>query len=328
MAEWLYEAGIGEERAILVEAGRIAAAQVCWGEPVRAGLVAEARLISKPAGARRGRARLDDGGEVLVDALPATLNEGDKLRLRIVRSALAEQGRHKLPEARYEPALTAAPPPSLMDVLRAGDLPLREVRIAGPDFAGAGWDDLVEEALSGSIAFAGGELTISPTPAMTLIDVDGPLAPALLALAAAPVVAAALRRLDMGGSVGIDCPTLAEKRERQAVDAALGEALTEWRGERTAMNGFGFVQLISRLERPSLVARYARHSAAGARMLLRRAERVAEPGALELVAHPAVRRAVVSEWEAELTRRTGRVLRWREDPTLALSAGFAQAVSE
>ncbi|MCA1662204.1 MAG: ribonuclease E/G [Novosphingobium sp.] len=330
MAEWLYEAGIGEERAILVEGGAILAARVCWGERLRAGLVAEAKLTSKPAGARRGLARLEDGDEVLVDALPATTNEGDAIRVRIVRPALAEHGRTKRPLARHEPTAPPRPAPSLLDQLRAGSAPVREVRVAGPEFAAHGWDELVEQALSGEIAFAGGSLTVSPTPAMTLIDVDGSLSGPRLALAAVPAIAQALGRLDIGGSVGIDFPTLAGKRDRQAVDRALGEALAgspgRWQGERTAMNGFGLVQLVSRLERPSLVARYARRGAAAARILLRGAERVAAPGALELVAHPTIRGAIRPEWEAELARRTGRQIRWREDPQLVFAGGFAQAV--
>jgi hypothetical protein len=51
------------------------------------------------------------------------------------------------------------------------------------------------------------------------------------------------------------------------------------------------------------------------------------PGALEIGLHPAVRAAIEPAWEAELARRTGRELRWRVDPRLALSGGFAQAVS-
>jgi len=326
VAEWLYEAGIGEERAILVDGGSIVAARVCWGEPVRAGLVAEAQLVAKPAGARRGLARLDKGGEALVDALPATVGEGDAIRIRIIRPVLAEQGRTKRALARNEPDSPPCPAPPLIEQLRQGPDPVREVRVAGPEFAEHGWDELVAEALSGEVAFAGGGLTVSPTPAMTLIDVDGALPAPALALAAVPAIAAALGRLDLGGSVGIDFPTLPDRRDRQAVDAALALGLDRWRGERTAMNGFGFVQLVARLERPSLVARYARRTQAGARLLLRQAERVAEPGALELTAHPAVRRAVRPEWEAELARRTGRTLRWRDDPGLAMTAGHAQAV--
>ena len=327
MAEWLYEAGIGEERAILVEQGAVLAARVEWGEPLRAGLVVDGRLSSKHAGARRGLAKLANGTEVLVDALPRDANEGDTLRLRIVRAALAERGRSKRAQARHDPNATAGPAPSLFDELRSGPIPVREVRIAGRDFADHGWDELTEQAQSGEIAFAGGSLTISPTPAMTLIDVDGYGQPAALALAAVPPIAAALRRLDLGGSVGIDFPSLAEKRDRQAVDGALGQALADWRGERTAMNGFGFVQLVSRLERPSLVARYARSAGAQARILLRQAERVCEPGALLLTASPAVRRAVLPEWQDELARRTGRRIEWREDAGLALEAAFAQAVA-
>lgn len=327
MAEWLYEAGIAEERAILVERGAIVAARVEWGGPVRAGLVADARLVAKPVGARRGLARLIDGAEVLIDGLAREANEGDTLRLRIVRPALAERGRNKRAQARPASDQAPAPAPSLLDELRQSGMPVRGVRVAGPEFGDHGWDELVEQAQSGEIAFAGGSLAITPTPAMTLIDVDGYGTPAALALAAVPAIAAALRRLDLGGSVGIDFPSLAEKRERQAVDAALGAALADWRGERTAMNGFGFVQLVSRLERPSLVARYARRAEAQARILLRRAERVAGPGTLLLTAPPAVRRAIIAEWEQDLARRTGRRILWREDAALAPEASFAQAVS-
>lgn len=325
--EWLHEDGIGEERAILVENGAIVAARVCWGEPVRAGLVAEARLVSRIAGLRRGTARLDSGEEVLVDALPKALAEGAAMRVRVIRPAIAERGRNKLPLARVtneEPR----PAPTLFDALASADAPVRKVRVDAAELADHGWDDLVDEALTGVVAFPGGSLEVATTPAMTLIDVDGHLPATQLALAAAPAVARTFSRLDIGGSVGIDFPSLAEKADRQALDAALAAALGDWRGERTAVNGFGFVQLVSRLERPSLVARFARRAAAGARMLMRRAERVREPGVLALCAHPRVRAEVGAEWEAALARRTGRTVRWREDRALALTAGFAQAITE
>lgn len=329
MAEWLYEAGIGEERAILIDGGEIRAARIEWGDALRPGLIAQAQLVARPAGSRRGTVRFPDGDEALVDQLPPSATEGSRLNVRITRAAIAERGRTKLPQARpAAPGEAPRPAPSLLDELRGGDLTVRVLPVTSPAFAQHGWDELVEEAQSGEIAFAGGALLVSPTPAMTLIDVDGTLPPASLALAAVPAIAAALERLGIGGSVGIDFPTVAEKKDRQAIDAALERALVGWRGERTAMNGFGFVQLVARLERPSLVALFARQpAAAAARILLRQAERIAQPGVLLLTAHPALRRAVRSEWEAELARRTGRTIRWQEEAGLALGAGFAQAVA-
>ena len=325
--EWLVEAGIGESRAILVEHGEIRAARVQWDEGLLPGMVAEAQMVALAAGGKRGTARFSDGSEALVDQLPAGISDGARLMLRITRAAIAERGRGKLAQARPAPGETARPAPALIDTLGPG--PARTVSAIDTAFDAAGWPDLVEEALSGAIDFPGGSLIVSPTPAMTLIDVDGALAPRALAMAAVPAIVAARARLDLAGSIGIDFPTLAAKADRQVVDSTLADALaaSNFRGERTAMNGFGFVQLVSRLERPSLIALYAaRPVAAAARALLRRAERVAEPGALLLTAHPAVRRAMRAEWLDDLARRTGRDLRWAEDAALAPAAAFAQAV--
>ncbi len=328
---WLHEAGIGEERAILVEGGQIIAARVQWDEPWRTGAVAEARLITRIPGTRRAAVRLPDGSEALAEGLDPALTEGAAVRVRITRGAIAEKGRTKLPLVRAAgPGEAPRPAPSLLEELTAGDFPVRSIAAHDSSLEDFGWDDLMGEALGGEVAFQGGSLVISPTPAMTLIDIDGPPPLPALALAAVPAVIGALARLDIGGSVGIDFPSLPEKAQRQAVDAALAEAARSagWQGERTGMNGFGFVQFVSRLERPSLVARFARHpAAAAARRLLRAAERVREPGTLLLTAHPAVRRAMRPEWEAELARRTGRLLRWQEETGLALLAAFAQAVS-
>lgn len=330
MPEWLIEAGIGEERAILVEQGDILAARILWDERWRAGAVAEARLVSRIPGTRRAVVRLPDGSEALGEGFDPALTEGRPVMVRVTRSAIAERGRTKLPQVRPAAGDEPRPAPSLLEELAAGPHPVRDVPVHGRAFAEAGWDDLIAEALTGEVAFAGGSLVVSPTPAMTLIDIDGPPPLPALALAAVPAIAAALLRFDIGGSVGIDFPSLAEKAQRRAVDEALAAALEAagWQGERTGMNGFGFVQLISRLERPSLVARFARApAAAAARRLLRQAECVAEPGTLLLTAHPAVRRVMLPEWEAELVRRTGRRLQWHEDAALAPAATFAQAVA-
>ena len=61
---------------------------------------------------------------------------------------------------------------------------------------------------SGIIRFDGGELRVSLTPAMTLIDVDGHLPVEALAMAGAEAAARTIRRHGIAGSIGIDLPTV------------------------------------------------------------------------------------------------------------------------
>ncbi len=318
MAEWLVEQGIGEERAVLVEHGEALAARLRWPGGLEAGLVEEARLIARTANSRRGTARFANGEEALVDGLAHDTSEGQTLRLVVTRAAMAERGRLKRAQARpAQEALRAAP--SL-----AQELGARVVR----RFPQGLWEDLYADACSGEFAFNGGALTITPTPAMTLIDIDGTLPPRDLALAAIRPLADALARLDLAGSIGIDFPTLPDKNDRKQVDGALERALGDWPHERTSMNGFGFVQLVARLARPSLLHLCARDPAgAAARFLLRRAELVDSPGVLLLTCHPAVETALRQDWLAELARRSGREIRIKSDQGLAVNGGFAQAVS-
>ncbi|MBT0669597.1 ribonuclease [Novosphingobium profundi] len=323
MLEWLIENGIGETRAVLVNAGEVLAAQLFLEGERRAGEVTDAVLISRQSGARRGTVRLPSGEEALIDGLAPSASEGAALRVVVTRSAIQEGGRTKRAQARPTDR-PLAPAPSPEDILRADGFNLRHLA----QFPEDPWPEIVSEALEGHVAFQGGALLVSPTPAMTLIDVDGTLPPAALARAAIPAIAGAIGRFALNGSIGIDFPTIERKDERRAVDTALAEALDHWPHQATAMNGFGFVQLVARCEGPSLLHRVrGDRVGSAARLLLRRAEQVREPGVLLLRAHPAVIKVVTPQWEAELARRTGRTLRWEPDAGLALCAGFAQALS-
>ncbi len=320
MPEWLVERGIGETRAALVQDDRIIAAKLAWPGELAAGAVVEGVLASRASGSARGTVRLDSGEEVLVDRLPRSASEGAPIRIAIHRARIDEGARSKRAQGRPTDE-SLRPAPSLEDRLKREG---HDVRVV-PRFPG--WSELIAEAFERQVGFDGGTLHLSPTPAMTLIDIDGTLPPRALALAAVPAIAASLMRLDIGGSIGIDFPTLQDKADRRAVDAALEQALEGFAHERTAMNGFGFVQIVARLEGPSILHRVTRHRlAAAARLLLRQAEQVGDPGAILLTVHPALQAQLKPEWIDELTRRTGRAIRIQADTALAPEAGMSQAV--
>lgn len=318
MAEWLVEEGIGEHRALLVEGGEAIAAKIEWPGGLAAGLVEDAKLTHFDAQRRRGTALFANGEEALVGKLPSDARAGAPVRLEVTRPALAERGRFKRAQARVSDA-APRPAPTLAESLDAS-----VVR----SFPAGLWEDVWSEAWSGEVAFPGGSLVVSPTPALTAIDIDGAGPAAQLAREAVPAIAATLRRMDLGGSIAIDFPALADKADRRAIDAALAAELGDWPHECTAMNGFGLLHIVARLERPSLLHRLAfARAGAAARLLLRRAEQVAEPGRLLLTAHPAVVAQVGERWREELVHRTGRTLVIESDPALALEGGFAQAVT-
>jgi hypothetical protein len=322
LAEWLVEEGIGEHRAIRLEGDRIAAARLRFNGALTAGQVNIGKLISRNAGSPRGVAQFAWGPEALVDGLPRSASEGAEMRFEITRPALAERGQLKRARARPTDAEPRSAP-TLAETLAAEGHSVRVVH----RFPAGDWDELMAEAFAGEISFAGGTLLFCPTPAMLLVDVDGTLPPRELAMAAVPALASALRRFDIGGSVGIDFPTLSAKADRRAVDDALEAALGDWPHERTAMNGFGFVQIVARLERLSLLHLATYHRAGTAfRQLLRRAEGLEGAGDIELTFNPALKSEFEPDIYLELLRRTGRNARGREDPALALEAPQAQLV--
>jgi hypothetical protein len=314
--EWLIEEGIGETRALLVAGERVLAARLMWPGERAAGTHCTGKLASKLKGSRRGVAVLDDGSEALVDHLPQAATEGQMLDLVITRAAIAERGRLKRAQAR----VAGADAPTSVAPFVGG----RTVR----RFPAGLWEEVWHAASSASIAFPGGEIIISVTPAMTVIDIDGIGTARDLALAAVPVIAQAIGWFDIGGNIGIDFPTIVSKDDRRIVDRALGIALDEWAHERTAMNGFGFVQLVARLEGPSLLHRFATaRLGASARMALRRAELAEGTGrALVLTAHPGLKTKLREPWLDELARRSGREIRLDFDPGLAIEAAHAQFV--
>ncbi len=322
MAEWLAECGIGETRLALFEGDRMIAARLDWHERLVAGARVAATIARKGGGATRAVAQTDRGEDILLQRVPPSATDGSAVTIEITRAAIGERDRRKPAQG----VLTDEQPRewSLIDSMRAAGEDVREVR----SFPAPGWDELLQSAFDGTAEFAGGSLLFSATPAMILVDVDGILRPRELALAAAGPLAQYLRLFDLSGSIGVDFPTLPAKADRQAVDNALSAALGDYRHECTGMNGFGFVQIVSRMTGPSILHRAQfRRTRAAIRLLLRRAERVAEPGALLLTAHPALQPLLRDEWKGELARRTGREIRWKSDPAVAIESGFAQAVA-
>ena len=141
----------------------------------------------------------------------------------------------------------------------------------------------------------------------------------------AAAAARAIRRLDIGGSIGIDLPTAGSKAARQRAAAAV-DAILPQPFERTAVNGFGFLQIVRPRRNASLFELAADRAAFEARALLRRAA-VERTGAAALVAHPAIIRVLEAkpDWIAALSRQVGGAVRLQADPKLHISSAYAQS---
>ena len=319
MPEWLAERGIGEIRAALVDGGEIVEARIELDGAVRSGSIVVARLVR--AVARNAVARDESGIEYLLPKGAAGATEGAAVNIEITREAIPGSEPWKRPLGRVTDNKAPAAQPSLAERLDARELVFPTSR---DELTQAGWNDLVEQARTGLVQFAGGELRISATPAMTLIDVDGFLAPEELAIRGAGEVARAVRRLDIGGSIGIDLPTAGSKTVRQraaeAMDAVLPQPF-----ERTAINGFGFVQIVRPRSRASLVELAQDRASFEARALLRRTA-LEGAGPKRLVCQPDV--VAVLElrpgWLDGLSRQIGGTVSLRADAKLPISGGYAE----
>jgi len=326
LAEWLYEAGIGENRAALVDAGRILEMQIERddGPGLRAGAVCRARLTRKADGSGRGLVALEGGVAAQLQPVPAGLTEGSALMVEVIREALREGAMIK--PLRVRAAAADAQPaegPDLRARLATAESAMRLCRPGELD--DYGWSEALEQAALGVVTTMDVQLHIALTPAMTLIDVDGAGAPADVAIAGARAAGLAIRRFGIQGSIGIDLPTVADKAGRQAAAAALDAVLPQ-PFERTAVNGFGFLQIVRRRERASLIETVQADPVLTAALgVLRQAERTQGHGAVTLQAHPAVIAWISArpDWTDRLARSIGAPVALRPDERLAISAGHA-----
>jgi|GEM_PF-70412 len=335
----LWDTGPGEVRAGLTEAGALTELRIMRprrGKPLlAAGELFTARVLRK-IGPNKAMVAIGGGQEGLLH--PARgLNEGVLVAAEMTRAPIPEPGRWKLPQLRPAPAVTAKKEPgwhgshdapeaflrreaarvsaivcrdarsanSVRDTL-AGHCP--EVRIDLEAIAEADLSGLIDSAVTGEFPIGEGMLCIERTRAMTMIDIDGSGDPLTLNIAAAAEIGRLLRLLDIGGQVGIDFVTLDDRKARAAVDAALADACAALGPhKRTAMNGFGFVQLIRPRTGPSvpemlcgtLTGRLSRESRAIA--LLREADRSIGRGPRRLIAPPAII-DTIRQWPDELTQ--------------------------
>jgi len=315
LPDWLIERGIGEVRRALVENDEIVQARISVEGVISAGRIIQAKLIDVGRNGRNAIA-LADGEEYLLRESPDGISEGTTFELEVTRPKIPGSEPWKRPLGR-----PAARTPASIGNDGAGST----VAMPAQDRLGAaGWDDLIEEARSGVVRFAGGELRIEATAAMTLIDVDGYLAPHELAVQGAAAAAKAIRRLDIGGSIGIDLPTAGSKAARQRAAAAVDAVLPQ-PFERTAVNGFGFVQIVRPRTSASLVELAQDRAPFEARALLRRA--AFEPaGPKRLVVHPAVATVLEAHaaWLDALARQVGGAIGLRADPAVPMSGGYAE----
>jgi ribonuclease G len=352
----LWDAGPGEIRSGLIENNhlvefRIIRLRRAESALYQAGEIYTARLKEK-INPNLGLVILGGDQLAIIQPCPA-IAEGALLEVEMLRGPIPEPGNWKLPKVRAlatpprhkEPAWQFSAEPwelflqaqakNVDTILCPNVQTVGEVKSllgsTAPDIicdadkiSAADFDSTIDSAVSGTFSIPGGTLHIERTRAMTMIDVDGTIPARALNLFAASEIPRLLRLLDIGGPIGIDFVATANREERIAIAAALDAAAQNLGAfERTAINGYGFCQIIRPRTGPSIpeilcgtgTAQLSTESRAIA--LLRTAGRSIGVGPRQLVAPPALIELIRAwpEETAALQFSLGVAIELLPDPT-------------
>jgi ribonuclease G len=236
----------GERRAALVEDGKIVELHVQRDLQMVFGECGAGRIDRK---APSGSYIAIDGGVQLLVRGKSPAAEGERVAFEIMREAIAEPGRIKPAEAWLVDAAPNAPADK--DAMWNGRL--KRLQADATIFRPLA--DAFDCAVAGASHIGDVTVSFQRTKAGLVFDIDGIGDPLSINLAAAKEVARLLRLYQVGGMVMIDFVSVESREQRKAVAGAFDQqaALDLRPFERSAINGYGLMQVVRARPRPSIL---------------------------------------------------------------------------
>lgn len=235
----------GERRAALVDNGRIVEIHIQRDALWALGECGIGRIDRKsPSGAY---VLADDGRELLLRSKMGA-PEGARIMFEVAREAIAEPGRNKPPEIILREGVC--------EPLMGKDA-LWEARVAslGPSAINASIAEGFDVAIAGQSQRGDVTISFQRTKAGLVFDIDGIGDAFAINMVAATEIARLLRLYQVGAMVLIDFVSMDSKAQRTQIAEAFDAAsVADPRPfERTAINGYGMMQVVRARPRPSVL---------------------------------------------------------------------------
>jgi len=297
----------GERRAAVVENGNIVEIHLQRDALWALGECGVGRIDRKtPSGAY---VVADDGSTLLLRGKTNAL-EGARVMFAVTREAISEPSRIKPPEIMLRDSL---------DETLIGKDALWDVRLAslGQSAITASIAEGFDVAIAGQSQLGDVTISFQRTKAGLVFDIDGIGDAFAINLVAAREVARLLRLYQVGAMVLIDFVSMESKAQRTQIAEAFDAAsvLDPRPFERTAINGYGMMQVVRARPRPSVLDQLfgtriaALSDETQAYWLLRAVAQSSGFGARTVTTRPEVATLLQSErwatWRAQAVRLAG-----------------------
>ena len=297
----------GERRAAVVENGNIVEIHIQRDALWALGECGVGRIDRKtPSGAY---VVADDGSTLLLRGKTNAL-EGARVMFEVTREAISEPGRTKPPEI----VLRDSARHPLIDKDALWDARLASL---GQSAINASIAEGFDVAIAGQSQLGDVTISFQRTKAGLVFDIDGIGDPFAINMVAATEIARLLRLYQVGAMVLIDFVSMESKAQRTQIAEAFDAAsvLDPRSFERTAINGYGMMQVVRARPRPSVLDQLfgtriaALSDETQAYWLLRAVAQSLGFGARTVTTRPEVATLLQSErwatWRAQAARLAG-----------------------